>query len=141
MDNEKLDEKIVAEIRRHGALCKPDFPDCGLAYAIRQIIDEGRRPEPPRREAEQRVIEAALYRKLARQWRERLAICTPPDFIVEDDARKRELSMIRADIAYFDAQAAALTPAKGKEKCNRAVDPGNHEDCTACLPPKASKEK
>jgi hypothetical protein len=71
------------------------------------------RPEPPRREAE---IEAALFRTLASQWRERLRICTPPDFIVEDDARKRELSMIRADIAYFDAQAAALTPAKGKEK-------------------------
>jgi hypothetical protein len=131
MDNEKLDEKIVAEIRRHGALCNPDFPDCGLAYAIRQIIDESRRPEPPRREADNTMlapvykdvntprreaeIEAALFRTLASQWRERLKICTPPDFIFEDDARKRELSMIRADIAYFDAQAAALTPAKGKE--------------------------
>ena len=55
------DEVISAEIRRHMALCGPDFPDCGMGHAMRYIFaqEDNRRTPDARLEAERAVIEAA----------------------------------------------------------------------------------
>jgi hypothetical protein len=118
MDNEKLDEKIVAEIRRHGALCKPDFPDCGLAYAIRQIIDEAR-PEPPRREAERTIKCEWVYEdpKWGYGRAMRVVESGHPRFVVGSRFDYGFMGIANED-GYEVTVApmpASLTPAKGKE--------------------------
>jgi hypothetical protein len=105
-------------------------------YEVRQLLkrawDAGRRrPEPPRREAEQRVVHAA----------ERAAPIIRCSTFEHCGSTCAEKKLGPCWACELKQTVDALTPAKGKEKCNRAVDPGNHEDCTACFPPKASKEK
>ena len=53
------DEVILKEIRRHMALCGPEFPDCGIGHAMRYIFaqEANTRTPSPKLELPQEVLE------------------------------------------------------------------------------------